>query len=191
MKGRLFTISGPSGVGKSSLIRAHLAAMPQCRRSVSVTTRAAREGERQHQHYHFVSRAEFEKAVRYGAFLEYAQVGGNFCGTYKQEVVDALVRGSPIIIETDVQGVRRVKQAMPEAIPVLIMPPSPELETLRERLGQQGGPDLEDIELRLLRAAEELTHRNSFKYVIVNGDFADARKKLTDFIQFHCKEETS
>src|SRR6266480_5241170 len=153
-KGRLFVITGPSGVGKGTLIRRLLERMPELELSVSATTRPPRPGERDGVDYHFLTEEEFDRMVHDGRLLEHATYSGNRYGTPRSEVEPRLAAGRSVVLEIEVQGARQVREAMPEAVQVFIAPPSP--AALRERLEGRGTDRPEAIARRLAAAEEEL-----------------------------------
>src|SRR3954469_2775644 len=171
----VLVVTGPSGVGKGTLIRRLLERRPDYRLSVSATTREPRPGEVDGRDYHFLTEQEFERRLAAGDFLEHALYAGNHYGTLKEEVERAL---GNLVLEIEVEGARQVRQAMPEATQVFIAPPSD--ETLRERLEGRRTDTPEVIERRLARAKEELAARQEFKRVIVNDDLDRAVAELAE-----------
>jgi guanylate kinase len=173
--GRVLVITGPSGVGKGTLIRELCRQFPDLRLSVSATTRPPRSGERDGRDYHFLDPEEFERRVRAGDFLEHAEYAGNRYGTLRSEVE----RG-PVVLEIEVQGARQVRDALPSAAQVFIAPPS--LPVLRERLVGRGTDSPEGIQARLARAEEELAAQGEFGHVVVNDDLPRASAELNDLV---------
>jgi guanylate kinase len=169
----VLVVTGPSGVGKGTLIRRLLEERPDYRLSVSATTRTPRHGEEPGRDYHFLSEQEFERRLAAGDFLEHALYAGNHYGTLKEEVERA---GGNLVLEIEVEGARQVRQALPAATQVFIAPPSD--EALRERLIKRDTDEPEVIERRLARAKEELAARQEFKRVIVNDDLDRAVQEL-------------
>ena len=169
----VLVVTGPSGVGKGTLIRRLLERRPDYRLSVSATTRTPRPGEEDGRDYHFLTEQEFERRLAAGDFLEHALYAGNHYGTLKEEVER---EPGNLVLEIEVEGARQVRQAMPEATQVFIAPPSD--ETLRQRLVGRGTDAPEVIERRLARAKEELAARQEFKRVIVNDDLDRAVQEL-------------
>ena len=169
----VLVVTGPSGVGKGTLIRRLLQERPDYRLSVSATTRDPRRGEEDGRDYHFLTEQEFERRLAAGDFLEHALYAGNYYGTLKDEVERA---AGNLVLEIEIEGARQVKQRLPDAIQVFIAPPSD--EALRQRLEgrQTDAPD--QIERRLARAKEELAARQEFKRVIVNDDLDRAVAEL-------------
>jgi guanylate kinase len=178
--GRLFVITGPSGVGKGTLIRRLLERMPELALSVSATTRSPRPGERDGVDYHFKSDEEFDRLAREGELLEHAVYSGNRYGTPRSEVEPRLAAGESVVLEIEVQGARQIREAMPEAVQVFIAPPSP--EALRERLKGRGTDSQEAIERRLAAAKDELAARSEFGFVIVNDDLDRATDELVRLV---------
>lgn len=180
---RVFVITGPSGVGKGTLIRGlmeRLGGRDQLQLSVSATTRAPRPGEEDGVDYHFLSREEFDRRVAEGAFVEHADYAGRSYGTLRSELEDRVREGVPVVLEIEVQGARQVRAAMPEAVQVFIAPPS--LAALRTRLIGRGTDDTEEVERRLRVAEEELTAQPEFAHVVVNDRLDEALERLTSVV---------
>lgn len=174
-------VVAPSGAGKSSLVNALLARDPTLCLSVSCTTRAARSGEVDGKDYRFVSKADFDAMRQCDKLLEWAEVHGNFYGTPRDKIDQAVSFGQDILLEIDWQGAQQVKKLFPEAIGVFILPPS--IATLRERLTQRG-QDAESVIMRRIEAAsEEISHAPEFEYVIINQDFSIALTQLSQIIE--------
>jgi guanylate kinase len=173
-------ITGPSGVGKGTLIRRLLDRMPELELSVSATTRPPRPGERDGVEYHFEAEEEFDRMAREGELLEHATYSGHRYGTPRAEVEPRLEAGSSVVLEIEVQGARQVRRAMPEAIQVFIAPPSP--EALRERLEGRATDSPEEIERRLSAAEDELAARSEFGHVVVNDDLDRATDELAGLV---------
>jgi guanylate kinase len=173
---RVFVITGPSGVGKGTLIRGLMQAIPDLELSVSATTRAPRPGERDGVDYHFLTDQQFERLVRDGAFVEHADYAGRRYGTLRSELDERLRAGVPVVLEIEVQGARQVRAAMPDAVLVFIAPPS--LEALRARLAGRGTDDPHEVQRRLRVAERELGARDEFRHVVVNDRLEDALKEL-------------
>lgn len=181
LSGTLYIISAPSGAGKTSLVHALLEACPGLTVSVSHTTRAQREAEQDGVHYHFVDDADFVGMIEADAFLEHASVFGNRYGTAIQPVRDRLRQGVDVILEIDWQGARQVREAMPEAVSVFILPPS-RIE-LEQRLRGRGQDSDAVIERRMRDAVNEMSHYAEYDYLVVNDDFREARADLLAIIR--------
>ncbi len=177
---RVFVITGPSGVGKGTLIRGLMERLPALELSVSATTRSPRAGEREGVEYHFLPREEFDRRVADGEFVEHADYAGRSYGTLRSELSDRLEEGVPVVLEIEVQGARQVRAAMPEAVQVFIAPPS--LEALRTRLIGRGTDDPEEVERRLLVAEQELEAQPEFGHVVVNDRLDDALERLSAIV---------
>jgi guanylate kinase len=174
--GSVFIVSAPSGAGKTSLVRALLDADALVKLSVSYTTRAARPGEVDGQHYHFVDLGEFMAMLNRGDFLESAEVYGNRYGTSQAWIEAQLAQGVDILLEIDWQGAVQVRRLMPQAISIFILPPS--LAALKARLTGRG-QDADDVIARRVAAArEDMSHVGEFDYVIINDDFITAASEL-------------
>jgi len=174
-------ITGPSGVGKGTLIRGLLERVPELRLSVSATTRAPRPGERDGVDYRYLSPAEFEQRVARGDFLEHAEYSGNRYGTLRAEVQRHLDAGVPVVLEIEVQGARQVRSAMPDAVAVFIAPPS--LQALRARLVGRGTDSGEQVEARLRTAERELAAQPEFAHVVLNDRLEDATAALVEIVR--------
>lgn len=168
-RGTLFIISAPSGAGKTSLVKALVAAMEGIFVSVSHTTRPKRSHEQDGIDYHFVSLETFKKMAEAGEFIEYAQVFGNYYGTSGAAIDDRLRAGEDVILEIDWQGARQVRELMPGTQSIYIVPPS--LQALRERLRGRDEDEPEVIERRMTEARSEMNHYGEFDYLVVNDDF--------------------
>lgn len=172
MRGTLYIVAAPSGAGKSSIVNACLARDPGICLSISFTSRAPRPGERHAEHYHFVSVAEFKRMVGAGDFFEHALVHGDWKGTARQSVEPQLAAGKDVLLEIDWQGARQVREQVPEAVSVFILPPS--RQALEQRMRARGQDSEVVIAQRLAAAREEMSHYAEFDYVIVNEVFATA-----------------
>ncbi len=175
-QGTLFTVSAPSGAGKTSLVKALVDSTDNVRVSVSHTTREKRPGEVDGVNYHFVSHDRFIQMVSSGDFLEHAQVFTNFYGTSRQWVENSLRQGMDVILEIDWQGAQQVRKLVEGAVSVFILPPS--RECLRERLKGRGQDGENVIEARMAEAKSEISHYVEAEYMIVNDNFERA---LTEF----------
>jgi guanylate kinase len=178
---RVFVITGPSGVGKGTLIRGLLERRPELELSVSATTRGPRAGEQDGVDYHFLSDDQFERYVGDGAFVEHADYAGRRYGTLRHELESRLNAGVPLVLEIEVQGARQVRQALPEAVQVFIAPPSD--AALRERLVGRGTDEPDVVERRLEVARGELAAQSEFGYVVVNDDLQQALDELQQIVE--------
>ena len=176
LRGTLYIVAAPSGAGKSSLVNAVLARETGIALSISFTSRAPRPGERHAHHYHFVDKPEFERMIAAGDFFEHALVHGDYKGTARQSVEPQLAAGKDVLLEIDWQGARQVRQKMPDAISVFILPPS--LDALQTRMRNRGQDTEEVIARRLAAAREEMSHYDEFDFVIVNEHFDAAAAEL-------------
>jgi guanylate kinase len=178
---RVFVITGPSGVGKGTLIRTLRERVPELELSVSATTRAPRPGEDDGVAYHFLTDEEFERLVDDGAFVEHARYSGRRYGTLRAELERRTQAGHPVVLEIEVQGARQIREAMPEAVQIFIAPPSE--EALRTRLIGRGDTSAEDMEKRLRVAHEELAACPEFTHVITNDRLDDAADELVQLVR--------
>lgn len=172
-QGTLYTISAPSGAGKTSLVAALLEqSAPQICVSISHTTRKQRPGEENGVNYHFVDRNEFTTLRDQGRFLEWAEVFDNFYGTSRDWVSEQLSQGQDVILEIDWQGAEQVRTKMPGVRSIFILPP--DLDALRERLQNRGQDDQATIDRRMQQAREEISHYGAADYLVINDDFDTA-----------------
>jgi guanylate kinase len=181
IQGQLYVVSAPSGAGKTSLVKALVDSTDDLAVSVSHTTRAMRPGEIDGVNYHFVSAAEFCEIRDEGGFFEWAQVFDNFYGTSRQGVIDQLDEGVDVILEIDWQGAAQVKQQMPNAIAIFILPPS--TTALRERLTGRGQDESSVIERRMQSARDEMSHYGKADYIVLNDNFDAALRDLESIIK--------
>jgi len=177
---RAVVITGPSGVGKGTLIRSLRERMPGLQLSVSATTRRPRTGETHGVDYHFMSPVQFERHVRDGDFVEYADYASARYGTLRSELETRSASGSPVLLEIEVQGARQVRRTMPEAVQVFIAPPS--VDALRARLVGRGTDAAEQVEARLRTAERELAAQDEFDLVVVNDRLEDAVEELVEVV---------
>jgi guanylate kinase len=173
---KVFVITGPSGVGKGTLIGELRKRVPGLELSVSATTRQPREGELDGRDYHFLDPEEFDRRVEAGDFLEHATYSGHRYGTLRSEVDRRLAEGTSVLLEIEVQGARQIRDAMPEALLVFIAPPDP--EALRRRLEGRGTDSPEAIDERLRTAEGELAAQQEFQHVVVNDEIDRAAEEL-------------
>ncbi|MGA2470803.1 MAG: guanylate kinase [Solirubrobacteraceae bacterium] len=181
----VYVITGPSGVGKGTLIAALRERRPELELSVSATTRAPRPGEADGVAYYFLSEAEFDRRLAAGEFVEHAAYAGHRYGTLRGELARHTWHGASVLLEIEVQGARQVRAAIADAVLVFIAPPS--LEVLRERLIARGTDDAQTIDERLEAAAVELTARAEFPHVIVNDRLAAAIDELEALYVAHAR----
>lgn len=174
--GRLLLITGPSGVGKGTLVTRLLARHPELWLSVSATTRAPRAGEQEGRHYFFLSRAAFESQVAAGGFLEWAEFAGNLYGTPRAAVEERLQAGRMVLLEIELEGARQVRRSLPSGFQVLLRPPS--FEELERRIRGRATDSEAAIARRLARAREELQAEAEFDAVVVNDDLERAVVEL-------------
>lgn len=178
-KGQLFIVSGPSGAGKGSICQKLINEL-DVELSVSMTTRAPRPGEVEGVNYYFVTREEFQQSIDKGDLLEYAEVYGNFYGTPKQKVLDKLAAGKDVVLEIDIQGALKVRNAYPQGIYIFILPPS--MTELRNRITRRGSDSPDSIELRLGETLTEVSYIDKYNYCVVNGDLDEAVKRVKAII---------
>lgn len=181
MIGTLYIVSAPSGAGKTSLVNSLLEHTTGLVVSVSHTTRPQRPGECDGEHYHFVDHDTFEDTVASGGFLEHAHVFDHRYGTAREPVMDKLRQGVDVILEIDWQGARQVREAMPEAVSIFILPPS--RLALEERLRARGQDSDAVIARRMRDAVNEMSHYREYDYLVVNDDFREARGDLQAIIR--------
>jgi guanylate kinase len=178
---RAVVITGPSGVGKGTLIRSLRERMPELELSVSATTRRPRTGETQGVDYHFLAPEEFERRVAEGDFVEHASYAGARYGTLRSELGTRTAAGAPVVLEIELQGARQVRETMPEAVQVFIAPPS--LDALRARLVGRGTDEPAQIEARLRTAEREVAAQDEFGHVVVNDRLEDAVDELVAIVR--------
>ncbi|OUC13759.1 MAG: guanylate kinase [Alkalinema sp. CACIAM 70d] len=174
--GRLIVITGPSGVGKGTLLKSLLARHPELRLSLSATTRSPRPGEVDGVNYRFITRPEFERMVAHGEFLEWAEFAGNCYGTPRSSVDELLKRGEWVVLEIELEGARQIRKSFPSAYRIFILPPS--LEELESRIRGRGQDSDDAISKRLQRAQAEIDAANEFDIQIINDDFDSTLARL-------------
>ncbi|MBW4580114.1 MAG: guanylate kinase [Tildeniella nuda ZEHNDER 1965/U140] len=174
--GALIVLTGPSGVGKGTLLRSLIQRHPELYLSVSVTTRSPRPGEIDGKNYYFVTRSTFERMVASGELLEWAEFAGNFYGTPRHAVEEQIRDGRRVILEIELQGARQIRQNFPDALQIFILPPS--LLELEDRIRSRAQDSEEAIIRRLQRARTEINAADEFDTCIVNDDFAKALDRI-------------
>lgn len=182
-RGRLYVISGPSGVGKGSVVELLSEAHPELFVSISVTTRPPRSGERPGVQYSFVSPAQFEELIQYEALLEHAEVFGHFYGTPIVPIEDARALGKDAVLEIDVQGAMQIRERVPDALLIFLVPPS--MDELARRLNERGTEGQDDLERRLTGARREMEQRDRFDYIVENDDLDRATAQVAAIIEQH------
>lgn len=180
-KGTLFIVSAPSGAGKTSLVAEILAQVDNIQASISHTTRACRPGEQDGINYHFVTQQQFVSMIEDNAFLEHAEVFGNFYGTSQDWVEKTLSQGSDVILEIDWQGAEQIRSKFADSRSIFILPPSK--QALQERLNGRGQDNAEVIEKRIAAATEEMSHYVEADYLVINDDFSTALSQLEAIIR--------
>ena len=181
MAGSLFVVVAPSGAGKTSLVAELLKREPHIHLSISYTTRAPRPGESHGREYHFVERAEFERMIGAGDFLEHASVYDNYYGTSRVWIERELASGEDVLLEIDWQGARQVRKLFPRMVGIFILPPS--LKELQRRLEGRGKDSPETIARRMASAREEVSHVLEFEYIIINEAFDSAVADLQAIVR--------
>ena len=179
-KGLLFVMSGPSGTGKGTIC-AEIGKTDDIFMSISNTTRDKRAGEKEGETYYYVSRDEFERMIRDGEMLEYAEYNGNYYGTNKNRVAEALEAGKDVLLEIEPQGALQIKKLFPDAVLIFVLPPS--METLKERLISRGRESLDKIKERINAAEWELSQQDKYDYKVINDDLKTCVKDVLDIFK--------
>lgn len=184
MAGILFLISAPSGSGKSTLVNELRSLVDDLEFSVSYTTRSRRGSEQEGREYHFTTREQFERMRDAGEFLEYAKVFGNYYGTALSSLKDVAARGKDLLLDIDVQGAAQVREKIPEAVSIFVLPPNPEtLATrLRNRSRAEGLSDQAEIARRLAEARQEIENYRQYGYILVNDALDRAVEELAAIV---------
>ena len=179
-KGLLIVVSGPSGVGKSTLCKTMVAEVPDTTVSVSYTTRSPRPGEQEGVDYHYVKEETFRQMTERQEFVEWALVYGHLYGTPQSQLVEAMEQGIDVLLDIDAQGARQIMKRFADAVYVFVVPPS--LETLRTRLVRRAGDTEEEVERRFQRASAEITNYKLYLYLIRNDDLSRSTQELESII---------
>lgn len=185
-EGTVFVVTGPSGVGKGTLIGRVRERLPGIEVSISATTRGPRAGEVDGVDYFFLDEPEFERRVAAGEFVEHARYSGHLYGTLRSEIEAKAIAGSAVILEIELQGARQIRNTMPEAVQVFVAPPA--FEVLRQRLVGRGTDSPEAIEARLQVASEEMAARDEFAHQVVNDDLDLATDRLEAIVRRELSE---
>ena len=187
-KGKTFIVSGPSGVGKSTVLQALLSKRDDLYFSVSATTRPPRAGEEDGVHYHFLDRGTFEQWIAAGDFLEYAEYVGNLYGTPRLYVDRAMEQGRDVLLDIEIQGAEQVRQKRPETVRIYVAPPS--WAELERRLVGRGTEDMEKVRFRLARGREEFAAARDFDYLVINDTVDRAVDELRAIMYAeHCRPQ--
>lgn len=179
-KGKLIVITGPSGVGKGTIVRHILTSHPKLHLSISATTRSPRPGEVDGQDYYFISKEEFLGEISDSNFLEWAEYAGNYYGTPKSKIVELLDKGIWVLLEIELVGAQAISDIFPDALRIFILPPS--LEELEARIRKRGKDSESAIQKRLIRAKEEIAAQDEFDVGIINQDLETAIEEVTKAI---------
>ena len=178
--GMLLVVSGPSGVGKSTLCKTMVAQVPQTTLSVSCTTRNPRPAEQDGVDYCFIDESQFREMIQRDEFVEWAEVYGKLYGTPRRQLEEAMNQGIDVLLDIDAQGARQIMQRFPGAVYVFVTPPS--LEVLRTRLHQRASDSPDEIQRRLQKASDEIANFRSYHYLIRNEELTQAAKELESII---------
>ena len=180
-KGRIFVISGPSGVGKGTVVKQILKRVNNIYLSVSVTTREIREGEKEEVNYFFKTKQKFQEMINADQFLEWAEFAGDFYGSPKSNINSYLSSGKDVILEIEIQGAKQIKAKCPDSVLIFLAPPS--FEVLEERLIKRQTDSIEKVKIRLEKAREEMNETKLFHYLVVNDEIKEAVDNVISIIQ--------
>ena len=180
-EGLLIVFSGPSGVGKGTVLREYLQEHPNVKVSVSATTRSPRPGEVDGVHYHFLSREQFQEMIQQDGLLEYACYSGNYYGTPKAAVQEQLNMGNHVVLEIEVQGALQILKKYPQALLIFVMPPS--YQELERRLRERNTESEEEIQRRLQTAIQEMAQADQYDFILLNDQVPLAEERLDAIVQ--------
>ena len=180
-KGRIFVLTGPSGVGKGTVVERLLKRIDNIYLSISATTREKRSGEQEGMNYFFKPKEEFQKMIEVGEFLEWAEFAGDYYGSPKFSINNYLSCGKDVLLEIEIQGAKQVKQKNPASILIFLAPPS--FEALEERLIKRQTESIEKVKVRLKKAKEEMKETSIFNYLVVNDNLDEAVENVASIIR--------
>ena len=186
VRGKLFVLSGPSGVGKTTLCEYILKNVPGMRYSISATSRPRRKGEKNGREYFFLTKKEFLKWVKQKRFIEYAEVHGNLYGTPRKFLTDTIEKGYDVLMDVDVQGGRKLMKEFPNSTFIFVLPPS--FNELRKRLAKRRTEKYQDIIKRLKRAHVELSYKKDYEYTVINRNLNKTVKGIVTIIKKEIKK---
>lgn len=180
-KGKIFVLTGPSGVGKGTVVQGILKDLENIYLSVSATTREKREGEKEGVNYFFKTKEDFEKMIKSNDFLEWAEFAGSYYGTPKIQINNYLSVGKDVLLEIEVQGAKQIKEKRPDAILIFLAPPT--FEALEERLIKRHTETLEKVKIRLKKAKEEMKEISLFNYLVINDKLDEAIENVSSIVR--------